>query len=237
MISKPTGFPDVHELVLSKEEFKKKELNKEDVYKGTILNRKPGDSSHITDNERFLHDVIAEEPEKESFTAVVITGVCTEHINFLKQHFDDWARELAHIYHYYIHGVNGNCSSSGSQRSDELPKIDIVVTLQEKTPKISRVMNLREVEDDMQTLYINTAVNTFEFRATTSDNGTVEGVLRYHPFLYDKETYPKDPYTAHAPVDDDDNENESGNLNQARGKRDVFECFWNGRLIPYTTVS
>lgn len=40
MISKPTGFPDVHELVLSKEEFKKKELNKEDVYKGTILNRK-----------------------------------------------------------------------------------------------------------------------------------------------------------------------------------------------------
>lgn len=57
-------------------------------------------------------------------------------------------------------------------------------------------MNLREVEHDMQTLYINTAVNTFEFRATTSDGGTVEGVLRYHPFLYDRETYPKDPYMA-----------------------------------------
>ena len=26
-------------------------------------------------------------------------------------------------------------------------------------------------------------------------------------------------------------------LNQARGKRPIFECFWNGRLIPYTTVS
>lgn len=22
----------------------------------------------------------------------------------------------------------------------------------------------------------------------------------------------------------------------ARGKRPIFECFWNGRLIPYTTV-
>lgn len=40
MISKPVGFPDVHELILSKEEFQKKERNKEDVYKGTILNRK-----------------------------------------------------------------------------------------------------------------------------------------------------------------------------------------------------
>lgn len=57
-------------------------------------------------------------------------------------------------------------------------------------------MNLREVEDDMQTLYINTAVDTFEFRANTSDSGTVEGVLRYHPFLYDRETYPKDSYAA-----------------------------------------
>lgn len=22
----------------------------------------------------------------------------------------------------------------------------------------------------------------------------------------------------------------------ARGKRPIFECFWNGRLIPYTSV-
>lgn len=55
-------------------------------------------------------------------------------------------------------------------------------------------MNLREVKEDMQTLYINAAADTFEFMATTSDGGTVEGVLRYHPFLYDRETYPKDPY-------------------------------------------
>lgn len=56
-------------------------------------------------------------------------------------------------------------------------------------------MNLREVDNDMQTLYINAAVDTFDFKASPSDGGTVEGVIRYHPFLYDKETYPKDPDT------------------------------------------
>lgn len=44
----------------------------------------------------------------------------------------------------------------------------------------------------MQTLYISNAADTFEFNAE-QDGGTVEGVIRYHPFLYDKETYPKDP--------------------------------------------
>uniref|UniRef100_A0A3Q3ATN9 Structural maintenance of chromosomes flexible hinge domain containing 1 n=1 Tax=Kryptolebias marmoratus TaxID=37003 RepID=A0A3Q3ATN9_KRYMA len=233
MICKPADFPDVHELVLSKEEFKKKEQNKEDVYKGTILNRKPGDSSHVTDDERFLRDVIAEETGKESFTAVVITGVCPEHIDYLKQHFDGWTRELAHIYHYYIHGR----LHISTNNSWGFLLILCQVTLREKPPKSPRVKNLREVADDMQSLYINAAASKFEFGAFTSNGGRVDGVVRYHPFLYDRETYPRDPYAALAPVDDDDFENESGSLNQARGKRDIFECYWNGRLIPYTTVS
>lgn len=55
-------------------------------------------------------------------------------------------------------------------------------------------MNLREVDNDMETLYINTTADTFEFKASTEENGgTVEGVIRYHPFLFDKETYPEDP--------------------------------------------
>lgn len=71
------------------------------------------------------------------------------------------------------------------------------ITLREKPPRCPRVINLREVEDDMQTLYINSAAgDTFEFKAATSQGGTVEGILRYHPFLYDKETYPKDPSAA-----------------------------------------
>lgn len=54
------------------------------------------------------------------------------------------------------------------------------------------MINIREVEDDMQSLYINTAADRFEFMAE-QDGGTVEGIIRYHPFLYYKETYPEDP--------------------------------------------
>lgn len=66
------------------------------------------------------------------------------------------------------------------------------IKLREKPPRISRKLNLREVNDDMQTLYIKAAADTFEFKAT-DEQDMVEGVIRYHPFLYDRETYPQDP--------------------------------------------
>lgn len=67
------------------------------------------------------------------------------------------------------------------------------------------MLNLREVDDDMQTLYINSAVDTFEFKASSGPGGgTVEGVLRYHPFLYDRETYPKYPEDPKDPKDPKD---------------------------------
>ncbi|CAK6970217.1 structural maintenance of chromosomes flexible hinge domain-containing protein 1 isoform X2 [Scomber scombrus] len=238
MITKPVGSPDVHEMVMSKADFEEKERNNEDIYKGTIKNRKPGDSSHVKKNgESFLRDLIAEESGKESFTAVVMTGVLPDHITFLKDDFSVWTRELTHIYHYYIHGVNGNDLRRSSTNSDQSSKIDIQVTLREKPNKLPRVLNLREVEDDMQTLYINATADTFEFHVSSAvGSGRVEGLIRYHPFLYDRETYPEEPDTMLAPVDDESDDNESGDLQQARGKRPVFECFWNGRLIPYTTI-
>ncbi|XP_026035611.1 structural maintenance of chromosomes flexible hinge domain-containing protein 1 isoform X3 [Astatotilapia calliptera] len=252
MISKPVGLPDVHELVLSEEEFERKEKNKEDIYSTTILNRKPGDFSHVSEDERFLRTIIDEERGKESFTAVVITGLKEKHISFLKQNFDAWTRHLAHIYHYYIHGVNGNDLKQGSKKTAQQPTIDIQITLREKPNKCPRVLNLREVDDDMQTLYINSAADTFEFKASSGPGGgTVEGVLRYHPFLYDRETYPKypedpedpkdpkdpkDTCSANAASSENDNlENEPGLVTQE--ERKIFECFWNGRLIPGTKVA
>uniref|UniRef100_A0A671V011 Structural maintenance of chromosomes flexible hinge domain containing 1 n=1 Tax=Sparus aurata TaxID=8175 RepID=A0A671V011_SPAAU len=224
MISKPAGSPNVHELILSEEEFKRKERNKEEVYNGIITNRMPGNSSHVkNDDERFLHALIAEESGKASFTAVVITDIQPNHVTFLKDDFEVWTRQLAHIYHYYIHGVNGNDLSSHPANSNDLPKIDIQITLREKPPRCPRVINIREVEDDMQSLYINTAADRFEFMAE-QDGGTVEGIIRYHPFLYYKETYPEDPSAVQA-------------QSQARERKPIFECFWNGRLIPNTKVS
>ncbi|XP_061452282.1 structural maintenance of chromosomes flexible hinge domain-containing protein 1 isoform X2 [Rhineura floridana] len=235
MISKPAGSQDVHELVLSKEDFEKKEKNKEAIYRGYIRNRKPSDFSHVVnDDERFLHNLIMEEKDKESFTAVVITGVQPDHVQYLKNNFHLWTRQLTHIYHYYIHGPKGNEINLLMKEARTFNNIDIEISMFEKgkTPKI---VNLREIKDDMQTLYVNTAADSFEFKAHVEGEGVVEGIIRYHPFLYDKETYPDDPCFPSRLKDDDDEECyiiEKG----ARGKRPIFECFWNGRLIPYTTV-
>uniref|UniRef100_H9GEG6 Structural maintenance of chromosomes flexible hinge domain containing 1 n=1 Tax=Anolis carolinensis TaxID=28377 RepID=H9GEG6_ANOCA len=231
MISKPAGSQDVHELVLSKEDFEKKEKNKESVYSSYIRNRKLCDSSHIVnDDERFLHNLITEEEDKKCFTAVVITGVQPDHVHYLKNNFHLWIRQLAHIYHYYIHGSKGNEINLPKKEGRPFSNIDIEISMFEKgkTPKI---MNLREIKDDMQTLYISTAADSFEFKANVEGDGIVEGIIRYHPFLYEKETYPEDPCF---PSNDEADcfAVERG----ARGKRPIFECFWNGRLIPYTTV-
>ncbi|KAH0617797.1 hypothetical protein JD844_016392 [Phrynosoma platyrhinos] len=193
MISKPAGSQDVHELVLSKEDFEKKEKNKESVYSGYIRNRKPRDSSHIVnDDERFLHSLIMEEKDKAGFTAVVITGVQPEHVHYLKNNFHLWMRQLTHIYHYYIHGPKGNETNLPKKEGKPFNNIDIEISIFEKG-KMPKIMNLREIKDDMQTLYINTAADCFEFKAHVEGDGIVEGIIRYHPFLYDKETYPEDP--------------------------------------------
>uniref|UniRef100_A0A672P472 Structural maintenance of chromosomes flexible hinge domain containing 1 n=1 Tax=Sinocyclocheilus grahami TaxID=75366 RepID=A0A672P472_SINGR len=114
--------------------------------------------------------------------------------------------------------------------NDHVSNIDIQITLLERSPRVPRMMNLREVENDMQTLYINSSFSTFEFKATGAGDSLVEGLIRYHPFLYDRETYPVDPYA----LEDEDEDCVILN-SEARGKRPIFECFWNGRLIPYTT--
>ncbi|MGH0181960.1 UNVERIFIED_CONTAM: hypothetical protein FKN15_010217 [Acipenser sinensis] len=101
--------------------------------------------------------------------------------------------------------------------------------------KVPKVINLRDVKDDMQTLYNSSSADSFEFVTHVDGDGVVEGVIRYHPFLYDRETYPEDPVGLSSKSDEDDDDSmlsEKG----GRGKRPIFECFWNGRLIPYTTV-
>nr|XP_015209938.1 PREDICTED: structural maintenance of chromosomes flexible hinge domain-containing protein 1 [Lepisosteus oculatus] len=235
MISKPPESVDVHELILCKDDFEKREKNNEAIYSGYIRNRKPGDSFHITsDDERFLHGIIMEESGKDSFTTVVITGVLQDHIHYLKNHFHLWTRELAHVYHYYVHGPNGN-NLNATVKTGFVQNIDIQITMFEKG-KVPKIVNLKEIKDDMQTLYISSSVDSFEFRTRVEDEGVVEGIIRYHPFLYDKETYPEDPCAVTKAPDVDDEEDCVIINKEARGKRPIFECFWNGRLIPYTTV-
>ncbi|XP_022533343.2 structural maintenance of chromosomes flexible hinge domain-containing protein 1 isoform X1 [Astyanax mexicanus] len=236
IISKPVGSPDVHEFVMSKEDFERKEKNKEEIYSGIIRNRKPGDCSHVkVDEERFLQSLILEEEGKDSFTAIVINRIQPEHVTYLRNDFILWTRELAHIYHYYVHGIHGN-DLKNEKKADSPSNIDIQICLLERSPRLPKLINLREIDKDMQTLYINSSVAEFEFKASKGSDARVEGLIRYHPFLYDKETYPEDPYNS-TPVAENDDDDCFIFQAEGRGKRPIFECFWNGRLIPYSSVN
>ncbi|XP_022088750.1 structural maintenance of chromosomes flexible hinge domain-containing protein 1-like [Acanthaster planci] len=237
MITKPKDSRDVHELTISKEEFERREKNRESIYSGFISNRPVGDARHLGSDDQNLKNLIKEEIGKESFTHVIITGINSHHIHYLKHDFVGWCRQLAHIYHYYIHGPRGNeASGLGNKRPiSPFKNIDITVEIHERG-KTPRVISLRDIKDDMQTKYIRSAIDSFEFRAVVEGTGIVEGILRYHPFLYDKETFPavdSIPGVDGDVIEEEDYYNED---RPARGNRPIFECYWSGRLIPYTCV-
>ncbi|ESO82055.1 hypothetical protein LOTGIDRAFT_135415, partial [Lottia gigantea] len=238
MITKPLDSKDVHELNISKEEFEQREKNNESIYSGYIYNRKPGDTTHLTSDDEILTNLIKEEKESSSFTAVVIQGINTAHIPYLKHNMIDWCRQLTHIYHFYLHGPNGNVFDNEREEknkilADYFNNIHIEVSLynRDKPPK---TINLRTIEDDMQTQYIRAATSTFMFKACVDGSSVVEGEIRYHPFMFDKETYPTDNYRLDAEPEDD--HGYAINDRPARGRRPMFECYWNGRLIPYTLI-
>ncbi|KAH9383739.1 hypothetical protein HPB48_025505 [Haemaphysalis longicornis] len=246
MITKPKDSKDVHELVISKEEFERREKEKGLIYSGNILNRKarlhsfiPGDASHVSVEEEGLRQVILEEVDKEQFTCVVIWGISSEHVHFLKHNFSTWCSQLAHIYHYYLHGPNGNVAPDKTSTRAPSPyrHIDIEVSLIMKSGH-HKVANLRDIDTDPETLLIRSTSDVFDFKATVDGTRVVEGQLRYHPFLYDHETFPPEQADLKANQDNNEDEDEglSNGLKPARGQRPIFECFWNGRLIPYTTI-
>ncbi|XP_053383340.1 structural maintenance of chromosomes flexible hinge domain-containing protein 1-like isoform X2 [Mercenaria mercenaria] len=237
MISKPLGSQDVHELIISKEEFEKKERNNEEIYSGFIRKRKLGDASHISTEDEVLRRMVEEEEkDRENFTVVVIQGISKDHLQYLKDRMPEWTRQLAHIYHYYLHGPAGNVDSEENKRAPSpFKNIDIEIKLwSSRSADNPRTINLRDIDDDMQTLFVRGAASSFEFKAII-EGAKVEGVLRYHPFLYDRETYPMDMYDRTEVTFEDEHDYAISDI-PARGRRPIFECFWNGRLIPYTTI-
>ena len=79
--------------------------------------------------------------------------------------------------------------SKGVRIASPFRNIDIQVVLHEKGNQTEHV-SLRDVNDDLESQFLQSTASIFEFDAQVEGTGIVEGVLRYHPFLYDKETFP-----------------------------------------------
>jgi len=238
VITKKKQSKDVHEMTLSKEDFEVKEKRKDKIYSGYIKNRQIGDLSHVSDSNKVLKELIDKEQKDSSFTHVVITNIDPKHTLFLRHNLQYLCKQLAHIYHYYLHGPMGNINSEldGMRLASPFRHMDIQLIVKEKGNTLQKI-SLRDINDDLESLFLKSTSSLFEFIAQVEGMGKVEGVLRYHPFLYDKETFP-DVQALDSTVSSNQTiaEAQPPDTRGPRGDKPIFECFWNGRLIPYTKI-
>lgn len=117
---------------------------------------------------------------------------CLVQIFYIVLSFNVFFSQYSHIYHYYIYGPSGNNPHSTTDRaSSPFRHININISHYNKDKLVQR-KNLRDIDDDMQSKFILSSSASFEFRAKVEGDAVVQGTLRYHPFLYNRETYPLD---------------------------------------------
>jgi structural maintenance of chromosomes flexible hinge domain-containing protein 1 len=86
------------------------------VYKERIHKRLPGTSSHLDGNlsqfgvmSSWAADEGCPSSESSSFTRVVVSGLKPDVIRqFQGEAAENVCKQLAHMYHYYLHGPDGN---------------------------------------------------------------------------------------------------------------------------------
>ena len=108
--------------------------SRKQVYKESITKRLPGhlaEGSQVAQPDGIQSAWLTEEQAQDSssFTRVIVSGLKPD----VLQHFDGGAaenvcRQLAHLYHYYLHGPDGNCnpgvalaSSEGMSATSQMP--------------------------------------------------------------------------------------------------------------------
>jgi len=228
IVTHTAGDELVHELRIdSKELLSRWQENAETTYQSTIVHRQLGDEStlasvgvpHVEPLRAWVEAERAQGADA-SFTRIIISRL-TKPV-FLAcsspSGMEQLGRELAHVFHYYIHGENGNMLRPGSSgpnspRGGELPSFQPEMVLEKWQANEPCVpMPLRSVQDDFETQLIRAAASMFTFTmripvevlraararasdampAHTEEDATVFGVLRYYPCLSGQETMPHD---------------------------------------------
>ncbi|KAL0055143.1 hypothetical protein WJX82_007626 [Trebouxia sp. C0006] len=132
--TKKADSPYVHELALVAAELEQRYKESKSVYEEDLVHRLPGDASTLSPTEGMFpaaHDWVAGElqqtpaqaadrvadsqqlqaaPSDHSFTRVVIADLKPEVLQQIadSDKYEQVCRDLAHLYHYYLHGEYGN---------------------------------------------------------------------------------------------------------------------------------
>ncbi|XP_015762340.1 PREDICTED: structural maintenance of chromosomes flexible hinge domain-containing protein 1-like [Acropora digitifera] len=238
VITKKDECPFVTEITISKEKLQQRAKEGKPVFEDYRWIRNPGDTSTLAPGEetRCLEDIIKGEAAYPQFTMIVISGIRDFHIDSIREDGGQTlARELAHVYHFYLFGERGR---SGNMKlptlgNSKVPpdfgmssflKVDIKLVIEDgRNSNQKKTFNLRDVDDDIESLYQTRAKDWFPFSLTMKvpnqdAHQTVQGVLMYFPHEAGHETLPRPDG-----LEDDDQE-------------PIFECFWQGRLAPLSYV-
>ncbi|OXA41921.1 structural maintenance of chromosomes flexible hinge domain-containing protein 1 [Folsomia candida] len=236
IMTKRAESESVCEVSFSKSILEQKESQNQDPWKADILTGKVAKLRSNTTS-GIIKQIVKKEARKSSFTHIVIQNLMRDgeesFLHFLQRikpsdtsgtnHPTTIEEQLAHIYHYYVHGPAGN-----AEPEEEIPSksmIDIIVSrFNGKGTKTSST-NLRDVCSDLESRFVRTAstdTSPYRFTIQSPRAHKVTGIIRYHPFEYDHETLP----SIHNRVADTSREDISG--------QKLFSLWWNGRLIPQT---
>lgn len=201
----------VHELCLAAADLEARYRNNEAVYEEDMVHRNPGDESTLSKMEMpfaasrgWLREEVQPEAcgEGSSFTRVVIGDLKPD---ILQQLADDTGgahicKELAHVYHYYLHGEGGNrvpaeTAPDSSSPIRTLPNgepLPMIVLRHALDARVLWERSLTEVDDDLETRMLRAHKSEFPFTLQVAEKGTVSGVLYYFPYENDRETIPVD---------------------------------------------
>lgn len=196
----------VHELSLDASDLESRYRNHEAVYEEDMVHRNPGDVGTLSKMEspfnaaatNWIQGEVMQpvEGQNEAFTRVIIGDLKAD---ILQQLADDAGgaqicRELAHVYHYYLHGEAGNrVREEGAECPTVLPNGEPLPNIVLRHALDSRVLwerKLTEVDDDLETRMLRAHKSEFTFSLKVPEKGIVNGVLYYFPYENDRETVP-----------------------------------------------
>lgn len=170
--------------------------------------------------------LVAESPQTSqgqtqgnSFTRVVVADLKPEVLEqiYAPDRYETVCRDLAHLYHYYLHGHQGNRlasqisekpidnqTSKRRKSNDDGPPERMLkpeaLPSGQKLPDIviehivegqpAWYAHLVDVDDDPESLYLRAQQAQLLFTLIVPGHGTVSGVLWYFPYQGDAETMP-----------------------------------------------
>lgn len=233
VVTKKTDSPFVTEISISKEKLHERAKYNLPVFEDYKCIRNPGDNRTLEDDEKCLSDLVKMETSFDHFSMVIIKDVHSKHVDYMSEDCcDDLAKNLAHVYHYYLHGIHGRLNklefdritTSGLHQSTK-QNVSIKVIVNELGASPKEII-VNQIKNDLQSLYQAKMKSVFSFclELKLAENSTpqvVQGCLMYFPNESGEETLP--------------NANEE-HVN-SNTPEPMFECFWQGRLAPLSYVN